>query len=56
MDNFEMPVMAEFDVTCRKAECINTNITIRVYASAEAPHVVCGPCGIKIKDVISVAN
>ena len=54
MDNFEIPEMAEFDVTCHSAECENTGITIRVHASVEAPHIVCGPCGIQIEDVIPV--
>jgi hypothetical protein len=54
VDNFEMPVIAEFDVTCHSAECENTEITIRVSAVADAPYVVCGPCGIQIEDVVSV--
>jgi len=49
-----MPEMAEFDVACHTAGCENADIVIRVYASAEAPNVVCGPCGIKIEDVIPV--
>ena len=56
MDNFKMPEMTEFDVTCHSAECENAGITIRVYASLNEPHVVCGPCGIQIEDVIPVAN
>ena len=54
MDNFEMPEMTEFDVACHTAKCENTDIVIRVHASVEVPHVVCGPCGIKIEDVIPV--
>ena len=45
---------AEFDVTCHSAECENSKITIRVNAVADAPYVVCGPCGIQIEDVIPV--
>lgn len=51
---FEMPAMAEFDVTCHSADCENADITIRVNAVADAPFVVCGPCGNQIEDVISV--
>ena len=54
MDNFEMPEMAEFDVTCHSAGCENSDITIRVSAVADSPYVVCGPCGIQIEDVIPV--
>ena len=54
MDNFIIPEMAEFDVTCHTTECENAEITIRVNAVADAPFVVCGPCGIQIEDVIPV--
>jgi hypothetical protein len=54
VDNFEMPEMAEFDATCHTAECENAGITIRLSAVVDSPHVVCGPCGIQIEDVISV--
>jgi hypothetical protein len=54
VDNFEMPNMAEFDVTCHSAGCENSDITIRVSAVADSPYVVCGPCGVQIEDVISV--
>jgi hypothetical protein len=47
-------VLSEFDVTCHSADCENLEITIRVNAVAEAPYVVCGPCGIQIEDVIPV--
>jgi hypothetical protein len=43
--------LASFDVTCHTAECENSEITIRVSAVADAPYVVCGPCGIQIEDV-----
>ena len=46
--------MAEFDVRCHSAGCENENITIRVNAPAELPYIVCGPCGIKIEDVVEV--
>jgi hypothetical protein len=51
VDNVEF---AEFDVTCHSADCENAEITIRVNAVADAPNVVCGPCGIQIEDVIPV--
>jgi hypothetical protein len=51
VDNFVFPDKAEFDVTCHTAGCENAEITIRVSAVADAPHVVCGPCGIQIEDV-----
>ena len=47
-------VFAEFDVTCHTAECENADIVIRVSAVADAPNVICGPCGIQIEDVIPV--
>jgi hypothetical protein len=47
---------AEFDVTCHTAGCENSEITIRVNAVADAPNVVCGPCGIQIEDVVSVGS
>ena len=47
-------VFAEFDVTCHTAECENSEIVIRISAVADAPYVVCGPCGIQIEDVIPV--
>jgi len=56
VDNFEMPEMAEFDVTCHSAGCENSEITIRVNAVAELPVVQCGPCGIQIEDVIPVGE
>jgi hypothetical protein len=46
--------MAEYNVTCHTAECENAEITILVSAVADAPYVVCGPCGIQIEDVIPV--
>ena len=46
--------MTEFDVTCHTEECENSEIVIRVSAVANAPYVVCGPCGIQIEDVIPV--
>jgi hypothetical protein len=51
MDNFEL---AQFNVTCHTEGCENTEITIEVSAVAEAPHVICGPCGIQIEDVVPV--
>jgi hypothetical protein len=54
VDNFIFPDMADFDVTCHSAECENSEITIRVSAVAETPHITCGPCGIQIEDVIPV--
>jgi hypothetical protein len=54
MDNFEIPELAEFDVTCHTVECENSEITIRVSAVADAPIVQCGPCSIQIEDVIPV--
>ena len=45
---------AEFDVTCHNAGCENSEITIRINAVADAPHVVCGPCSIQVEDVVSV--
>lgn len=47
-------IFADFDVTCHTEGCENAEIVIRVSATAEAPNVVCGPCGIKIEDVISL--
>jgi hypothetical protein len=47
-------VLAEFDVICHTTVCENTEITIRVNAVADAPNVICGPCGIQIEDVILV--
>lgn len=52
----DSPVFAEFDVTCHGADCENAEITIRVNAVADAPNVVCGPCGIQIEDVIPVGS
>lgn len=47
-------IFAEFDVTCHTENCENAEIIIRVNAVAESPNVQCGPCGIKIEDVIPV--
>jgi hypothetical protein len=56
VDNFIFPDMADFDVTCHSAECENSEITIRVSAVADSPHITCGPCGIQIEDVIPVGE
>jgi hypothetical protein len=47
-------VLAEFDVTCHSAGCENSDIVIRINAIADSPHIICGPCGIQIEDVIPV--
>lgn len=49
-------VFTEFDVTCHTLGCENAEIIIRVNAVADAPNVQCGPCGIKIEDVIPVGS
>ena len=49
-------ILAKFDVTCHSVECENSEITIRVNAVAEEPHVICGPCGIQIEDVTLVGS
>lgn len=45
---------AEFDVTCHSADCENSEVSIRVNAVADSPHIICGPCGNQIEDVIPV--
>jgi hypothetical protein len=44
----------ELNVTCHTDGCINKNIALKVICIKSNPHVICGPCGIQIEDVIPV--
>ena len=54
MDNFILPEMSQFNVTCHTIDCENRDITICVPAVLELPIVICGACSNKIEDVIEV--
>jgi len=51
---FEVPELIDFDVTCHTENCENKDIVIRIGLLELAPRAICGPCGIKIEDVIPV--
>ena len=51
---FEIPEMAMFSATCATEGCENANIAIEIQAVKAEPFIICGPCGQRIEDVISV--
>lgn len=54
MDNFILPEMAEFNVTCHTTGCENSEIVILINAVADSPYIICGPCGNQITDIVNV--
>lgn len=49
-------IPAQYDATCHTEGCDNAGITIRVPAHPVTPSVQCGPCGVKITDLVAVTE
>jgi hypothetical protein len=41
-------------VTCQVQGCINFNIEINVPVDTNYPHVICGPCGNEITNMVPI--
>lgn len=48
-DNF-----TRYSVTCHTDGCVNAGITLEVWADADSPIVVCGPCEHRITDFVQI--
>ena len=54
MTEFPVFEMAMFSATCKTTGCENLDISIEIQAVKTEPFIICGPCGQRIEDVISV--
>lgn len=55
MDPSNIPTV-DATVTCRTGGCINQDVPLDVPIAEENPHVICGPCGNQITDIIPVVD